>query len=117
MARRCCSMGILGEILLTALCVLGLSLAGWWLTGRLLRPIPHSAVYAVIPCRGDGDGMEQTVRALVWLRSLGLLNCPVILMDAGLSPMGRETALRLALRWPDVILWPAEDLKTYISYQ
>ena len=87
------------------------------LTGRLLRPIPHSAVYAVIPCRGDGEGMEQTVRALVWLRSLGLLNCPVILMDAGLSPMGRETALRLALRWPDVVLWPAEDLKTYISYQ
>lgn len=110
-------MGITGEVLLTMLCVLGLGLSGWWLMGRLLRPVPGSAVCAVIPCRGDGEGMEQGVRTMVWLRSLGLLNCPVVLMDAGLSPMGRETALRLALRWPDVILWPADDLKEYLLHQ
>ena len=116
MARRCCSVGIFGEILLSLLCVFGLSLAGWWLMGRLLRPIPQTCLYALIPVKGEGEGMEQGVRMLVWLRSLGLLNCPILLADVGLSPEGREVALRLICRWPDVVLWPAEDLGTYMFY-
>ena len=110
-------MGIVEEILLSTGCILGLSVAGWWLLGWFLRPAPTVGLCALIPVKGEGEGMEQGVRLLVWLRSLGLLNCPILLADAGLTPQGRETALCLTRRWPDVTLWSADDLKTYVFYK
>ena len=106
--------GIL-EVLLAAACAAGLGLLAWWLFGRLLRPIPRQAMYALLPGRGEGEGLEQSVRAFVWLRGLGLLDCPIVIADVGLSARGRELALRLTMRWPEVILWPAGELGDYIS--
>ena len=107
-------MNLAGEIVLTAVCALGLAGAAWWLFGRLLRPIPRRRVRALVIGRGDGEELEQSVRAYIWLRSLGLLSCPVVIADAGLSPRGRELALRLTLRRPGVALWPAGALEEYI---
>ena len=107
-------MGLLWDIILSVLCVLGLAFLGWLLFGRLLRPAPDNAMCAVVPARGDGERLEQAVRAMIWLRGLGLLNCPVVLADTGLTPQGRALAMRLALRWPNVIVWPAEHLDEYI---
>ena len=56
------------------------------------------------------------MRAFVWLRSLGLLSCCVVIADLDLTAQGREVALRLALRWPEVVLWPAGDLPDYIKH-
>ena len=106
--------GIL-EVLLAAACAAGLGLLAWWLFGRLLRPIPRQAMYALLPGRGEGEGLEQSVRAFIWLRSLGLLSCPVVIADVDLTARGRELALRLTLRWPGVILWPAGELPEYIA--
>ena len=103
-------MSLMGETLAAAACVLGLSFLGWWLFGRLLRPIPEEQGSVLLPGRGEGDGLEQSVRAVIWLRSLGLLSCPVIIADVDLTPAGRELALRLAARWPGVVLWPADRL-------
>ena len=107
-------MTLWGEIILAVLCMAGLAFLAWWLFGRLLRPIPELTVRALIPGRGEGEGLEQTVRAFVWLRSLGLLNCPIIIADVDLTPAGWELALRLASRWPCVVLWPVQDLPDYI---
>ena len=49
------------------------------------------------------------------LRGLGLLRCPIVVADAGLTPAGWDLALRLTARWPEVILWPAGDLGDYIT--
>ncbi len=103
------------DVLIAAVCATGLSACGWWLIGRLLRPIPAGGAFAVIPGHGDGGGLEQSVRAFIWLRSLGLLTCPVVIADGGLTPEGRELALRLSSRWPDVALWPAGHLEDLIS--
>lgn len=108
-------MGLLTDIFLTALCALGLGFLGWWLFGRLLRPIPDRSVRALIPGRGDGEDLEQAVRAFIWLRSLGLLDCPIVIADVDLTRQGQELAFRLTLRWPEVILWPGSDLADYIS--
>ena len=105
----------MGEIIGGVLCAMGLGLAAWWLFGRLLRPIPSQRLYGLIPGAGDGKTLEQSVRAFVWLRGLGLLDCPIVIADVGLSARGRELALRLTLRWPEVILWPAGELGDYIS--
>ena len=115
MARRCCAVKLAGEIAVTAVCVLGLALLAWWLFGRLLRPIPGQRVRGLIAGRGDGADLEQSVRAFVWLRGLGLLSCPVVIADVDLTPAGRETALRLAARWPGVALWPAEHLADWLE--
>ena len=50
------------EILLSLLAVFGLLCLSWLLFGRLLSPASWSApAYAVVPARGDGAGLEQTV--------------------------------------------------------
>ena len=102
------------EALAALFCAAGLALVLWWLIGRLLRPFPAGGLCALLAGRGDGEGLEQSVRAFIWLRSLGLLSCPVVIADAGLSPRGRGLALRLTLRWPGVALWPAGALEEYI---
>lgn len=88
------------------------ALAGvlWRLLGRIMRPGNLSGAQVVLSAAGDGENLEGTLRALIWLRSAGLLRCPIVVADCGLSPLGREAALRLALRWPEVMLWPAANL-------
>lgn len=115
MTRRCCPVELAWEILLTAVCALGLAFAAWWMFGRLLRPIPRQRVWAVVSGRGDGSDLEQSVRAFIWLRSLGLLRCPVVIADVDLTARGWEVALRLTARWPDVALWPADHLRECVD--
>ena len=107
-------MAGLTDGLCTATCVIGLACLGWWLMGKLLCPVPTSGTWVVLAGKGEGDGLEQKVRAFFWLRSLGLLRCPVVITDAGLDEKGREVALRLAQRWSGVIFWPEEIWKPYI---
>ena len=103
------------DILLAVICIAGLALVGWCLFGLLLRPLPGWEAKVVIPGRGEGEKLEQQVRSFLWLRGLGLLRCPIIIADAGLTAGGWELALRLTARWPEVILWPASDLGDYIA--
>ena len=108
-------MGAFWEILLAAACAAGLAFVGWWLFGLLLRPLPGQEAKIVLAGRGEGEGLEQQVRSFLWLRCLGLLRCPIVIADAGLTPAGWELALHLAARWPEVVLWPASDLGDYIA--
>ncbi len=108
-------MGVFWDAVLAAACAAGLAFVGWWLFGLLLRPLPGRGARVVLPGRGEGEGLEQQVRSFLWLRGLGLLRCPIVIADAGLSPAGRDLASRLTARWPEVSLWPAEDLGDYIS--
>lgn len=108
-------MGLITDVLLTAACVLGLSFLVWWLFGRLLRPFPEQGVRVLIPGRGEGENLEQAVRAFIWLRGLGMLSCPIVIADVDLTPQGWELALQLTVRWPGVIVWPADHLDEYIS--
>lgn len=104
------------DVLLAVLCTAGLLFAALLLYGWLLRPLPKPGVTCVLPGRGSGEHLEQTLRGLVWLRSLGLLRGTILIANIDLTPEGRELALHLAARWPDVALWPAEDLPDYIRH-
>ena len=98
------------DVVLALLAGLGLLLPVWLAVGRLLRPAPGDRVWIIIPGRGDGETLERELRGLIWLRERGLLCCPLAVADQGLSREGRELALRLVRRWPDVVLWPAKHL-------
>ncbi len=108
-------MGFILEVWSAALCVLGLTGLLWCLLGRLLRPLPCGSAYILLPGRGEGDHLEHTVRAFIWLRSLGMIQSPILIADLGLSLRGRELALRLCARWPGVLLWPVDDLMEYLK--
>ena len=71
-------MGLMADVLLTAICVLGLAFLAWWLLGRMFRPIAEPCCRALIPGRGGGEELEQAVHSLIWLRGLGLVNCPFL---------------------------------------
>lgn len=100
---------------LALICALGLACVGWWLFGLLLRPLPGREVKIVLPGRGDGERLEQQLRGFIWLRGMGLLCCTVVIADIALTPAGRALALRLAARWPGVVLWPVSDLPDYLT--
>ena len=108
-------MGAGLEAVTAVLCVLGLTGFLWWLLGRLLRPRPGQSAWIMLPGRGDGAELEQSVRGFIWLRSLGVIKCPILFADLGLNPEGRAVALRLCARWPGVVLWPGSDLYGYLK--
>ena len=101
------------EVLGAVLCVLGLTGFLWWLMGRLVRPLPVQSACILLPGRGDGGELEQSVRGFIWLRGLGLVKIPILIADLGLDPEGRRVAQCLCVRWPGVFLWPGSKLHDY----
>jgi len=101
------------EIILSLLAVIGLLGLGWLLFGRLLTPAGDHCV-SVIPGTGNGEGLEQTVTGLMWLRGGGLLAGEVVIADCGLSAEGRAIAQALLLRESSLGMCPAEELPGYL---
>ncbi len=85
------------ELLLVLLAAFGLAVAIWLGLGRLVLPVP-CPVRAVIVGRDGGDGLEQTVRGLLWLRRSGCWKGTVVIADGGLDPPGLALARTLAQR-------------------
>jgi len=81
-------------VLLTAF---GLVSLGWLALGALLLPGVCPA-RMVVDAKGDGAGLEQTVKALVWLRRTGLWWGEVVIEDCGLNREGEALARALAER-------------------
>ncbi len=85
---------VLAAVLTAAVC------GGCLLYGRLLCPPCAAGMCAVVWAQGDGDGVEQRVRCLMWLQHCGLLCCTVAVADAGLSEEGRQLVCLLSRRYP-----------------
>lgn len=104
------------EMLLSLLAVLGLLSLGWLLFGRVLTPGPFSApAFTVVPARGDGSALEQTVRGLLWLRAGELRRYTVVIADAGLDGNGAAVAQRLAQREPGIVLCTLAEVPALIE--
>ena len=71
------------EVLLSLLAVFGLFVLGYLTFSRVLSPGRAAApAYAVVPAKGDGAALEQTVKRLLWLRT-GAGQCyTVVIADA-----------------------------------
>ena len=83
------------EFLAVLLAAFGLVSLVWLAVGWLLLP-GVCPVRAVIPARADGDGLEQTVKALLWLRRTGLWRGAIVIDDYGLDERGAALARTLA---------------------
>jgi len=98
------------EIVLAFLAAIGFLGLGWLLLGRLLIPAEGVSGIAVVPGKGDGETLEQTVMGFLWLRGGGLFHGTVVIVDYGLSQAGRAVASALALREPNILVCPAGQL-------
>lgn len=99
-------MRLCWEAVLATLCVLVLIGVVWWLLGRTLRPIPGKKARILLAGRGDAEQLEQSIRGFMWLRGLGFLHCPIVIVDVDLTSQGYELALHLAAKWPGITVWP-----------
>ena len=85
------------QSLAAVLAAFGLVSLGWLAVGALLLPGVCPA-RMVVAARGDGSGLEQTVKALLWLRRTGLWWGEVVIEDCGLDADGAALANALAQR-------------------
>ena len=83
------------ELLAVLLAAFGLVSLGWMALGWLLLP-GVCPIRAVVEARGPGEGLEQTVKALLWLRRTGLWRGAVVIDDHGLDEGGAALARALA---------------------
>lgn len=103
------------EVLLSLLAVVGLLSLSWLLLGRLLTPAGSGETLSLVPGRGDGETLEQSVRGLLWLRGGGLLAGNIVIVDCGLTAAGRAVAVALCLREPGVEICPLSQVLVYIN--
>ena len=85
------------QFLAVLLAAFGLVCLGWLAVGALLLPGVCPA-RMVVDAKGSGDGLEQTVKALLWLRRTGLWWGDVVIKDRGLDAGGLALAQALAER-------------------
>lgn len=76
-----------GYVILGTMAAIGALSVLWALFGWLLPGGEEAAV--VFPVR-PGDGELSPAGRYLWLRSLGLLNCPLVAVDLGLSDRERQ---------------------------
>ena len=99
------------EIILAVLCAALLLTLNRKLLFRLIHPSQKGTnpVFAVVPAAGDGDGLEHTLRHLLWLQEEKLSAFTILVVDAGLTPMGLDTVRALLRKEPTLLFCPAEE--------
>lgn len=79
-------------IILAVLAAFGVLSVIWALFGFLLPGQRGTAMVCL--CRGDGEE-EIVLRHYGWLRGLGLVRCPLLLVDCGITEEERTRLLHL----------------------
>lgn len=98
------------ELVMAFLAAVGLTAVGWLAFGKWILPIGGETrrALAVVAAKGDGDGLEQIVHGLLWLRFGGLSGGEAVIVDCGLSDAGRAIAARLERDGNVFLCTPAE---------
>lgn len=89
-------MTLLLDFLTALLAAFGLMCLVWLALGWLLRPAGSCPARMTVTARGAGEGLEQTVRSLLWLRRTGLWRGELVIEDRGLDGDGLALARALA---------------------
>ena len=106
---------MLTDILLVFLIAAGLILMIWCLWGLLLLPLFGQRMTTLCFSRGDGDELEQRVRAFGWMRDGKSAGAQLVIVDCGLTGLGLERAMGLRDRYPWVAYCPEPALTDYID--
>ncbi len=85
---------MLVELVVCALAAAGIVLVIWVIGAALLLPAREDCV--LLEARGDAEDLQQRVRSYRFLCDSGLMRTRILVVDCGLSQLGRERAQRLA---------------------
>ncbi len=110
-------MGLWQDGLLAALAAVGLASLLWAVVRAVMcaRPPRQLGVIAIVTAQGDGEGLEEQVRALGELRRKQGTYGQVLLVNCGLTEEGRRLCGLLA--WQDrwVQLCEPEEIGEYLN--
>ncbi|MFI3254074.1 MAG: hypothetical protein R3Y63_07010 [Eubacteriales bacterium] len=70
--------------------------------GRALLPLRKA--FILLPVKDKAEDLEQRLYALIWLKTLGIIRCPIYILDQGLSGEGQTLVSHLTSRWVDLKL-------------
>ena len=102
------------DLVIVFLSASGVVLVIWCLLGALLHPVFDEEMVTYLPVRGNGDNVEQTVRAYAWLRSGRLSGGKLVLVDLGLDRQGLQRTAVICSRYDWVICCTETEAKNYI---
>ena len=105
-----------GQVFLVFLAACGVILLGWALLGLLLEPVFGREMVTLYFVRGNGEGMEQRVRAYGWLRDGKITGGRMVLVDCGLTKSGLDAAQLLQDRCTWLDYCPAPALEDYLDF-
>ena len=105
------------EVILAVLAAVGLMALGWLIFGRWLLPLggTDAGMWAVLNADGNGEGLEQAVHSLLWLRRCDLWRGRLVIVDRGLDEEGRRLARLLCANTDDIVLCDLEDLPALVG--
>lgn len=115
MEREVENVTVVLELLLGALAAFGLVCLWWLIFGSAVLPAgAQESGFAVIPARGDGVALDQTVQGLLFLRRNDLYRGSIVILDDGLDDRGRAMARLLCANTAGLLLCSREELAKVI---
>ena len=90
----------------------------WTVYGALRTPVrcgQGTGVHTVVSVRGSAEGLEQTLRGLVWLQQNGAVVGQIAIVDCGLDEEGRVLSRLAVKKHGNIVICRAEDLESWIA--
>ena len=106
---------MLTEILLVFILGIGVAVVFWCLMGLLMLPVFGENMVTLCSADGEGDRLEQQVRAYGWLRDGQITGGKLLIVDHGLSPRGLELAMHLREQYDWVEYCPRRTLPDFLE--
>lgn len=103
------------ELLIVFLLLVVLLFAVWCLSGVFLGPVFSREMVTLYYVRGDGEALEQRVRAYGWFREGKTRGSRLVLVDCGLTAFGLELAQRLRSHYDWLDTCPHQALTDYLE--
>lgn len=102
-------MSIVWEAAIALVCAAVVLWAWRRLYARIAAPTDGPVRYAVVPSRGDGSGLEQSVRQLRQLNDEARAGLVILIVDLGLTQTGRATVRALQRQRDDLLVCSAQE--------
>ena len=82
---------MLWDMILVFVVVFGIVTLLWGLVGLLYKPVFSEEMITYLPVSGDAEKLEQQVRGYAWFREGRVSGSVLVLIDRGLSDVGKRS--------------------------
>ena len=89
----------------------------WAIYGALRTPVRCGrgcGVSMVVTAAGSAEGLEQTLKGLVWLEQNGIVVARILIVDCGLDEEGLTLSRLLAKKYANIVICRPEEVQQWI---